>query len=150
MNRAMLEDHLAASEQHLAEAARHVAHQRERVAQLKREGHDTAQDTRLLEQYEEVLAMHIADRNRLRRQIGQEIGLQERWDQNEGNVSEAKRHIKRLRELMDELQRGSDELQRGSNDLRLATNMLKQFEQRLAAYERDRLRKELSLRGWRP
>jgi tRNA U34 5-carboxymethylaminomethyl modifying GTPase MnmE/TrmE len=151
MNRAMLEDHLAASERHLAEVQRYVAHQRELVVQLKREGHDTAQDTRLLEQYEEVLAMHVDDRNRLRRQLGQEIGLQERWDQNEGNISEAKRHIKRLRELMDELQRGSDELQRG-NDLRLATNMLKQFEQRLAAYigERDRLQKELGLRDWRP
>jgi phage shock protein A len=143
MNREMLEDHLGATERQLAEVLRHIAHQRELVAQLERDGHDAAQDTRLLEQLEEVLAMHVADCNRLRRQLGllrSEPGLQERLDQNERNVSEAKRHIERLRKL-----RG--ELQRGSIDFRLATNTLKQFEQRLAAYigERDRLRKELGL-----
>jgi hypothetical protein len=136
MNWAMLEDHLAATEQQLAEVERHVGYQCELVAQLEREGHDAAQATQLLKEFEELLAMHIAERNRLRRQLG----LMECLDQTERNVSEAKRHIERLRERM-------GELQRGSNDLRLATNMLRQFEQRLAAYigERDRLRKELGL-----
>jgi hypothetical protein len=70
MNRAMLEDHLAATERQLAEAERHVAYQRELVAQMERDGYDTAQATRLLEQFEEVLAMHIADRDRVRKELG--------------------------------------------------------------------------------
>src|SRR5262245_33118479 len=45
-----------------AEAQRQVAGLREHLAQLERDGHDTAQGTRLLAQYEEVLAMHVADR----------------------------------------------------------------------------------------
>jgi hypothetical protein len=67
------------------------------------------------------------------------VRLQERLEQTERNVSEAKWHIDCMRELVRELQRGSDR--------RLATNVLGQFEQRLATYigERDRLRKELGL-----
>jgi hypothetical protein len=65
--------------------------------------------------------------------------LEERLEQNERNVSEAKWHIDCMRELVRALQRGGDR--------RLATNVLRQFEQRLASYvdERDRLRKELGL-----
>jgi hypothetical protein len=70
MNWAMLEDQLAAAERHLVEAERHVAFQRELVAQLEREGHDAAQATRLLAQFEEVLAMRIADRDRVRKALG--------------------------------------------------------------------------------
>jgi len=67
------------------------------------------------------------------------VRLQERLEQTERNVSEAKWHIDCMRELVREIQRGSDR--------RLATNVLRQFEQRLATYidERDRLRKELGL-----
>jgi hypothetical protein len=67
------------------------------------------------------------------------VRLQERLEQTERNVSEAKWHIDCMRELVKELQRGSDR--------RLATNVLRQFEQRLATFidERDRLRKELGL-----
>ena len=70
MNWAMLEDQLAAAERHLAEAEGHVAYQRELVAQLERERHDVAQATRLLAQFEEVLAMRIADRDRVRKALG--------------------------------------------------------------------------------
>jgi hypothetical protein len=69
MDRATLQDRLAAAERHVAEAERHVAAQREFLAQLQREGHDTAQAKRLLEQFEEVLAIHIADRDRLRKEL---------------------------------------------------------------------------------
>jgi hypothetical protein len=67
------------------------------------------------------------------------VRLQERLEQTERNVSEAKWHIDCMRELIREPQRGGDR--------RLATNVLWQFEQRLATYigERDRLRKELGL-----
>ena len=70
MNRAMLEAHLVATERPLAEVQRHVAYQRELVAQLERDGYNTAEATRLLKQFEEVLAMHIADRDRLRKELG--------------------------------------------------------------------------------
>jgi len=70
MNRAMLEDHLAATEQLLAEVERHVAYLRELVDQMERDGHDTARETRLLKEFEEVLAVHIADRDRLRKELG--------------------------------------------------------------------------------
>jgi hypothetical protein len=65
----MLEATLAATERELAEAERQVANQREHVAELEREGHDIAHPTELLEQLEEVLAMHIADRDRLRDEL---------------------------------------------------------------------------------
>jgi hypothetical protein len=70
MNRAMLENRLAAAEQHLAEAERQVAHQRELVARLERDRHDTAQAIPLLEQFEEVLAIRAAYRDRLRKELG--------------------------------------------------------------------------------
>jgi hypothetical protein len=44
MDRAMLENTLAAAERHLAEAERQVAIQREHVTQLERDGCDTAMD----------------------------------------------------------------------------------------------------------
>ena len=70
MNRAMLEDYLAATERLLAEVERHVGYQRELVAQLEYDGHDTAQATQLLKEFEEVLAVHIAERNRVRYALG--------------------------------------------------------------------------------
>jgi hypothetical protein len=66
MDRVMLEDILAATERHLAEA-----NQRGRVAQLERDGLDTAEPTRLLIELEELQAIHVADRDRLRKKLGQ-------------------------------------------------------------------------------
>jgi hypothetical protein len=54
MDRVILEDILAATERHLAEAECQVANQRERVAQLERDGLDTAEPTRLLIELEEL------------------------------------------------------------------------------------------------
>jgi hypothetical protein len=70
MDRAMLQDRLAAAERHVSEAERHVANQREHVSQLEREGHETGHAKRLLEQLEEVLAIHVAERDRLREELG--------------------------------------------------------------------------------
>ena len=70
MNRAMLEDHLAATERLLAEAERHVAYLRELVAQLEHDGHDATQASELLRTCEEVLAVHIAERDRVRYALG--------------------------------------------------------------------------------
>jgi len=70
VNWAMLEDQLAAAERHLAEAERHIAYQRELLAQLEREGHNTAQATEVLKKFEEVLALRITDRDRVRKALG--------------------------------------------------------------------------------
>jgi hypothetical protein len=66
----MLQDRLSAAERHVAEAGRHLANQRELVAYLEREGHDAAEAARLLDQLEEGLAIHIAERDRLRKELG--------------------------------------------------------------------------------
>ena len=70
MDRATLENALAATEQNLAEAEHQLANKRELVAQLERDGQDTVQPTRRLAELEEVLDAHIADRDRLRKELG--------------------------------------------------------------------------------
>jgi hypothetical protein len=42
----------------------------ELVARLEHDGHDTAQAIPLLEQFEEVLAIRVAYRDRLRKELG--------------------------------------------------------------------------------
>ena len=70
MDRRMIEAHLALTERHVAEGKRHVARQRELVAELERDGHDTATALDLLRQFEELQALHVADRNRHVRALG--------------------------------------------------------------------------------
>ena len=65
MERAMILDHLALAERHVREGEQHVSKQRALVGELKRDGHDTATAIRLLKEFEEVQAMHVADRDRL-------------------------------------------------------------------------------------
>jgi hypothetical protein len=62
-------DHLARARSAIAEAERHVANQREIVAQEEREGHDTATSRQLLDQFEELYKMHVADRDRLEQEL---------------------------------------------------------------------------------
>ncbi|HSC19371.1 MAG TPA: hypothetical protein VLC74_10685 [Rhizomicrobium sp.] len=68
----MIIDHLRLAETHVAEGEHHVARQRELVAELDRDGHDTSQGRRLLLEFEELQAMHIADRNRLLRELAED------------------------------------------------------------------------------
>jgi hypothetical protein len=70
MDRVMLEGVLAAAERHLDEAEWQVANQREHMAQLEREGQDAAQAAELLQELEEVLSVHLADRDRTRSELG--------------------------------------------------------------------------------
>jgi hypothetical protein len=62
-------DHLASARRHVAEAERHVAHQREVIAQRERDGHDTATSKQLLDQFEELYRMRVADRDRLEQEL---------------------------------------------------------------------------------
>ncbi len=70
--RARLREDLALAERHVADGERVVARQRAIVAELERDGHDAtaAQARQLLAQFEELLALHVGDRDRLRRELG--------------------------------------------------------------------------------
>lgn len=61
----MLEQHLQLAAKHVAEGKQHLADQRELICRLERDGHDATEARRLLKQFEELQAMHTADRDRL-------------------------------------------------------------------------------------
>jgi hypothetical protein len=69
MDRWMIETNLAQAERHVAEGSQHVAMQREIVKNLERDGHDTSRARSLLARFEESQTMHIADRDRLRKEL---------------------------------------------------------------------------------
>jgi hypothetical protein len=69
MDRAMLQKHLAQAARHFAAAERHVERQRRIVAHLKREGRDVTEASGVLLQFEVVQAMHIAEWDRLRKEL---------------------------------------------------------------------------------
>jgi hypothetical protein len=61
--------HLALAERHVAEGEQHLARQRKLVAELQRDGHDTALAIELLHEFERTQASHIAERDRLRAEL---------------------------------------------------------------------------------
>jgi hypothetical protein len=64
--RKMLEQHLALAEQHVTTGERIVTRQKAIVAGLDRDGRDTHAARSLLRKLEELLAIFIAHRDRLR------------------------------------------------------------------------------------
>jgi hypothetical protein len=71
MDHATLQAHLAEAERHVAEGKQHIVRQREVLRELERDAHaDAAPRAReLLAKLEETLALHIAGRDRLRKQF---------------------------------------------------------------------------------
>lgn len=67
----MVEDHLAQAERHVTDGNRHIVEQRRRVFTMQRGGRDTTESFRLLRQFEELQALHVADRDRLRLELAQ-------------------------------------------------------------------------------
>lgn len=65
---ALIENHLAAAQQHVADGARHVALQRKIVGDLESAGHDKKMARKLLALFEQSLALHLADLDRVRRE----------------------------------------------------------------------------------
>jgi hypothetical protein len=63
------EGHLAQAERHVAEGEQHIARQRALIAELARDGHDTALAVELLHEFERTQAGHVADRDRLRAEL---------------------------------------------------------------------------------
>jgi len=69
MDKAMILDHLALAERHVAQGRRHIAHQKQIIIDLNNGGHDTIVAEGLLVDFEDVLRMHIADRDRLKKEL---------------------------------------------------------------------------------
>jgi hypothetical protein len=69
-DRAMLEQDLSMAERHMIQGTEHVARQRELVARLENDGQDLFQAKQLLARFEELLHLHIVDRDRILGQLG--------------------------------------------------------------------------------
>lgn len=65
----MLRDHLALAERHVAQGRKHLASQMQVIIDLENSGHDTAVARRLLVSFEDAQRMHIADRDRLKKEL---------------------------------------------------------------------------------
>jgi hypothetical protein len=70
-DRNTLKQQLAQAEGHITMSKVHVASQRGFVAGLVRDGHDASQAQALLLRFEELQQLHIADRDRLRGELGE-------------------------------------------------------------------------------
>jgi hypothetical protein len=70
MDRDSLEQRLAQAEGYMAMSKGHIASQRTFAAGLLRDGHDASQALALLSRFEELQKLHIADRDRLRGELG--------------------------------------------------------------------------------
>jgi hypothetical protein len=70
MDRQLLQQHLGMVERHVVEGDGHVMRQRELVAKLERTGRDTTHAKMLLRQFQELQALHIEHRDRLRNELG--------------------------------------------------------------------------------
>jgi hypothetical protein len=71
MDRATLLDHLAIALRNVSEGERHIAQQHEIIASLERDGFDASAAKAVLLQFEELQRMHIADRDRLKKELGE-------------------------------------------------------------------------------
>jgi hypothetical protein len=69
MERAMILRHLELANRHIAEGERHVAQQRKVIASLHSRGADTATAEVLLTTFEGIQRLHVADRDRLQREL---------------------------------------------------------------------------------
>ena len=71
MDKSLIRDHLALAERHVSQGRRHIAHQKKIISDLTDGGHDTALAQSLLADFEDVLRMHIADRDRLKKDLAE-------------------------------------------------------------------------------
>jgi hypothetical protein len=71
MDRDTLKRHLTKVEGQVAIAAQNVARQRELVAELERDSQDASQAKKMLEQFLAQQALHIADRDRLIKELSE-------------------------------------------------------------------------------
>ena len=70
MDRAMLAEHLVQAECHIVLGESHLERQRGVVAEYRRQGLNATEAVDLLKRFEKLQAMHVADRDRLRKELG--------------------------------------------------------------------------------
>lgn len=63
--------HLALAERHVARGYEHIASQMRIIASLANGGHDTAIAEDLLATFEDIQKMHLADRDRLKKELAE-------------------------------------------------------------------------------
>jgi hypothetical protein len=71
MDKTMILDHLALAERHVTEGLGRIARQKQVIINLMDGGHDTTVARSLLATFEDVLEMHIADRDRLKKELAE-------------------------------------------------------------------------------
>jgi hypothetical protein len=71
VNRELLEENLRLAETHVALGEQHLLRQRELIVELEKGGHDTSLAQSLLQTFEQSQTMHLADRERLRRELAE-------------------------------------------------------------------------------
>ena len=69
MKRALLQRHIEEAESRIQRGQRNVDHQRKTVSDLKRDNQDATIATALLGMFEKALAGHVADRDRLIKEL---------------------------------------------------------------------------------
>ncbi len=65
----MIEEHLALAKGHAARGQRIIEEQHRLIAWLEQDGHDTSQARALLREFEQMQALHLADRDRLEKEL---------------------------------------------------------------------------------
>lgn len=69
MNRAMIENHLEMVDRHVRQGEVHIINQRSLIEDMAGKGLDTTEARRLLVQFEQIQELHVADCDRLRREL---------------------------------------------------------------------------------
>jgi hypothetical protein len=70
MDRDMLREYLAQCRRHVAMGEAHIARQKDIIAELERDGHDSAKARDLLRVFEEAQDLHITHRDQLQKELG--------------------------------------------------------------------------------
>jgi phage shock protein A len=68
--RVVLQERLEEAERHVSQSEREVARLREMIAELRRDGHESGSVLSMLRQFERSLASQIANRDRIRKELG--------------------------------------------------------------------------------
>jgi hypothetical protein len=69
MDKQLVEQHLKLAKQHVAQGRRHITRQKQIIFELTRGQHDTSQAHQLLSTFQELQLMHVAERNRLQKEL---------------------------------------------------------------------------------
>lgn len=72
-DRALLQRNFAEAQDHVLRGMQIIARQHEIIAELERDGHDTARARKLLDQFEQTQALHMAHRDRLRQELDRDV-----------------------------------------------------------------------------